>query len=117
MMWCQRTGKAEEAGRRRRSKAAWNSVGIRLGEQREDQGNFRLEQFPVWYQVVSVPELVVGPGGDPLRSPGILILFYGVVMSKGRERVAAELQGGRAQRSLPPIIQQSISWEKGKRAT
>lgn len=92
-------------------------MGIRLGEQTEDQGDFHLEHFPVWYQVVSVPELAVGPGGDPLRSPGILILFSGVVMSKGRERLAAELQGGRVQRSLLPIIQQSISWKKGKRAT
>lgn len=117
-MWFQRTGKNEEAGSRRRSKTrqqgtVWNKV---WGADRRPR-RFHLEQFPVGYQAVSVPELAVGPGGDPLRSPGILILFYGVMMSRGRETVAAELKGGRAQRSLPPVIQQSISWEKGKRAT
>lgn len=52
--------------------AVWESD---LGEDRTQV--LHTKQGPFWCQVVSVPELAVGPGGVPRLSPGILTLLRG----------------------------------------
>lgn len=83
-------------------------MGIRFGEKIEDQRDLHLQHFPFWYQVVLMPELVVGLNDISLKSPGMLPLLYGVGCSEEEWDFAAELGHGRSWKSLLKAIQQGI---------